>query len=174
MPNSDAAKPVDAIVSALTQLRGRRGPHRGDHPGHRGDHQGERGRHPGPPWMRMPGPGMHERFGGPARLRLLDVLAQASEPLSISDVAERIGVDQPRASRLVQQGVAMGFLVREVDPADARRSRVALTPEGKHLVRGVRTDRRDAVESALEGFTADERAELARLLTKLAAAWPQR
>lgn len=126
---------------------------------------GGRGRHG--PWPPPFGP------GGPARLRLLEALSSASAPLSVSEVAERIGVDQPRASRLVQQSVELGVVRREADPDDARRTRIVLTEEGTRLVRGFRGRRRDQLEQALGEFTAAERAELARLLAKLAAAWPR-
>ena len=116
---------------------------------------------------------MSPRLGGPARFRLLETLAQASAPLSIGGIAEAIGVDQPRASRLVQQGVELGVVRREADPDDARRTRVALTDDGRALVRGFRGDRRAAVDRALSTFTDEERADLARLLAKLADGWPQ-
>ncbi|QIG41135.1 winged helix-turn-helix transcriptional regulator [Microbacterium sp. 4R-513] len=157
------------------------GPHHHDGPwGHGpmgGHHGGPRfgpgvpgvpgGGHGGPPWAAA------GRFGGPARLRLLEALAAASTPLSVSEVGEAIGVDQPRASRLVQQAAELGLVRREADPADARRTRIALTDEGRSLVRGFRGERREAVDSALVQFTDAERAELARLLTKLADAWPR-
>lgn len=172
---------ADAIAAALARLRGRRvprppwvddgaqhgpgmhggpgwmrgGPHRGGHP-----HAGS------PPWA-------PPRLGGPARMRLLETLAQASAPLSVGEIAEAIGVDQPRASRLVQQGVELGVVRREADPDDARRTRVALTDAGAALVRGFRGDRREAVDRALATFTEAERADLARLLTKLADGWPR-
>jgi DNA-binding MarR family transcriptional regulator len=111
-------------------------------------------------------------LGGPARFRLLEALTAASGPLSVGELAEAIGVDQPRASRLVQQCVDLGLARREVDPDDARRTRVALTEEGAALVRRFRGERRDAVGTALQALSEPERAELARLLTKLADAWP--
>lgn len=120
-----------------------------------------------PPW------GPPARFAGPARLRLLEALAAASTPLSVSEIADAIGVDQPRASRLVQQSVEMGFVRREADPDDARRTRIVLTDNGTALVRGFRGDRREAIASALASFSDDEQADLARLLTKLAEAWPR-
>jgi DNA-binding MarR family transcriptional regulator len=104
-------------------------------------------------------------------MRMLEALAAASAPLSVSDLGAAIGVDQPRASRLVQQGVAHGWLRREADPDDARRTRIALTDEGRSLVRGVRGERREVLGKALAVFTAEERAELARLLGKLADNW---
>ena len=71
-------------------------------------------------------------------MRLLDALAAASHPLSVSEVGDAIGVDQPRASRLIQQAVELGLVRREADPDDARRTRVALTDEGQRLARGFR------------------------------------
>lgn len=127
------------------------------------------------PWMHAePHGAATGRIGGPARLRMLDALAAASHPLGVSELADAIGVDQPRASRLVQQGVAHGMLKREVDPDDARRTRVALTDDGRAVVRGIRGERRELLTQALADFTPTEQTELARLLTKLADAWPTR
>lgn len=170
------------------------GPHGHGHPGHEWMH-GERGTGgddeadgvfgpggrfgrgaPGPwsagPWAAGPW-AAGARMGGPARLRMLEALAAASHPLSVSEVGDATGVDQPRASRLIQQAVDLGFVRREADPDDARRTRIALTDEGAKVVRGFRGQRREHLSQALEGFTPEERSELARLLTKLAAAWPQ-
>lgn len=97
--------------------------------------------------------------------------ALASGPLSVSALGEAIGVDQPRASRLVQQGVERGWLRREADPDDARRTRIVLTDEGRRLGRGVRGDRREALRNAMSALTAEEQAEFARLLAKVAANW---
>lgn len=172
--------PAEEIAAALARLRERRGPKPpwADHgPGHHGHHgpppgwgpPGGRGRWGGgpPPWVG------DARWGGPARVRLLEALAAASHPLSVGEIAEAVGVDQPRASRLVQQVVEAGMARREADPDDARRTRVALTDEGAALVRRFRGRRLEAVDTALASFTDAERAELARLLTKLADAWPQ-
>ncbi len=168
------------------------GPHGHGHPGREWMH-GERGTDdeadgvfgpggrfgrgaPGPwsagPWAAGPW-AAGARMGGPARLRMLEALAAASHPLSVSEVGDATGVDQPRASRLIQQAVDLGFVRREADPDDARRTRIALTDEGAKVVRGFRGQRREHLSQALEGFTPEERSELARLLTKLAAAWPQ-
>ncbi|WP_442574207.1 MarR family winged helix-turn-helix transcriptional regulator [Microbacterium sp. F51-2R] len=201
MTSNGSPDPADAIAAALARLRGRRMPrppwdaphhhgadspwghgpsgghHGGPHFGSGGARFGGGGGPGGPGW---PGGGRGVppwaaagRFGGPARLRLLEALAAASVPLSVSEVGDAIGVDQPRASRLVQQAAELGLVRREADPDDARRTRIVLTDEGRALVRGFRGERREAVDAALTGFTDAERAELARLLTKLADAWPR-
>lgn len=153
-----------------------RPPWEGGHgPGH-AHHHGDLGWMHGDPRQGRGGPppwGGGPRLGGPARFRLLEALAAASAPLSVSEIAEAVGVDQPRASRLVQQAAEMGLLRREADPDDARRTRVALTDHGLAIVRGFRGERRTAIDAALGAFTDDERAELARLLTKLADSWPR-
>lgn len=186
-----AETPTDAIAAALSRLRGRRGPRPGEHeqrreheqprehehgshdhaPLEHGDHRrGPRGFGPhgrgAPPWMAE-----RARHGAPAVIRMIEALASASAPLGVSEIAEAIGVDQPRASRLVQQGVDRGWVRREADPDDARRTRIALTDDGSRLFRGVRGERREALSTALEAFTPDEQNELARLLTKLADNW---
>ena len=183
MTSDDSA---DAIAAALARLRGRRGPwphhheHDHEHP-HDNEHphghdRGPRGFGPpgsGGPFGRGRGPFFADgaRHGAPAVIRMIEALAAASGPLGVSDLAEAIGVDQPRASRLVQQGVDRGWVRREADPDDARRTRIALTDDGARLFSGVRGERRQVLSSALEAFTAEERAELARLLTKLADNW---
>ncbi|REJ04165.1 MarR family transcriptional regulator [Microbacterium bovistercoris] len=104
-------------------------------------------------------------------MRMLEALAAASAPLGVSDLADAIGVDQPRASRLVQQGVENGWVRREADPDDARRTRIVLTDDGRRMLGGVRGQRRDRLDRALAALSEDERAELARLLGKLADNW---
>lgn len=107
-----------------------------------------------------------------ARLRLLELLAAADGPLSVGAIAERLGVDQPRASRLVQAVVETAHARREADPDDARRTLIALTDEGRALAARSHGARAEAVEQALAGFTAEERTQLADLLGRLADAWP--
>ncbi|WP_395245065.1 MarR family winged helix-turn-helix transcriptional regulator [Agromyces sp. MMS24-K17] len=137
----------------------------GDHGGHSDHGHGDHGGHPG-----------HGGHGGPpgrghAALRLLAAL-EAHGPKSVSDVAGLIGVDQPRASRLVQAAVEAGFVRREADPSDARRSILIITEAGRTAVSATIGRRRAAIETALAGFTPAERAEFSRLLARFAAAWP--
>lgn len=105
-------------------------------------------------------------------MRMLETLANADEALSVGAIGEAIGVDQPRASRLVQQAAARELVLREADPSDARRTRIALTKRGRAIARGARGARRESLSTALEHFTEAERADLARLLAKLANHWP--
>ncbi|MFE6965045.1 MarR family winged helix-turn-helix transcriptional regulator [Agromyces sp. NPDC057679] len=181
----EASDPVAAVEAALVAMRRdqgrrrlqRRGEHGGPHHGHgpHGDHHGHHDHEHEPDVAGRPqrrgrgGPGLAQA----ARFRLLDALEAAPQPPSVGQLAEAIGVDQPRASRLVQAAVEAGHARREIDPADARRSAIVLTAAGRRVLAGARDTRRGAVETALAGFTPEESAEFARLLTRFVAAWPR-
>ncbi|MBM7502705.1 MarR family winged helix-turn-helix transcriptional regulator [Agromyces aurantiacus] len=195
-PEPDPVELIERSLAALRHGRPRGGPHpHGDH--HHGHHPGagapgpaDRGARPaggrpwghgangeadaegragGPPWPRRGSRGAWEfRVGPVARFRLLATLDAADRPLSVTELAEAIGVDQPRASRLVQAAADEGQVVREADPDDARRTRIRLTEAGSAAVRNATSTRRQAIEAALEGFTDVERAQFATLLARFA------
>lgn len=114
----------------------------------------------------------HDRsLGGAARFRMLDALEAG--PRTVSEIAGAVGVDQPRASRLVAEAVDRNLVRREIDPRDARRAVVELTSGGRSFLRSAHESRRSAVETALDGFTASERSQFAGLLERFVAAWPR-
>lgn len=126
-----------------------------------------------------PGPGRRSRdgsLGRIARVRMLEALEAAEadgRSLSVSGVAEAIGVDQPRASRLVQEGVERGAVRRVPDPSDARRALIQLTNSGRAQLQELRTHRRSAVETALAGFSPEEARTFAELFDRFVRAWPR-
>ncbi len=164
-------EPLEAIEQAVIALRHSRprGPGRGGHDG--------------PPWMRGGPPhgagergirGSHDRtLGGAARFRMLAALRDR-DGLSVSEIAELIGVDQPRASRLVNESAERGLVTRRADERDARRSVVELTELGRSLLLRTTESRRTAVADAVAGFTAEETATFANLLARFVEAWTQR
>ena len=149
---------------------------------------GPRGGHGGPPWMHgagqpHDGPGMehmptvrgyrgpHDRtMGGAARFRLLGALRDR-DGMSVSEIADVIGVDQPRASRLVNDSAERGLVTRRADERDARRSVVELTAQGRAMLSEANETRRTAVAEAVSGFTAEETATFASLLSRFVEGW---
>ncbi len=107
---------------------------------------------------------------GAARFRLLERLVEGSA--SISELADAIGVDQPRASRLVADAAARGLVQRTPDPTDARRTTVDLTDAGRSFLATLKDSRRSAVITALEGFSAEDTATFAALLSRFVQHWP--
>ena len=159
--------PAARIEVALAELRhNQRGWRHGPPFGGGGPHGGGHG---GPHGMRR-GRGRFADIIGAARFRMLDRLVDG--PASVSDIAAAIGVDQPRASRLVADAGMRGLVERNPDPVDARRIMVAITAAGRTLLESMRESRRSAVEDALAGFNSTERETFAALLARFVAAWP--
>ncbi len=146
------------------------GMRRGGRPGRGGD-EGEMSEPIGAPERRG---GMFR--GGPrgamGARRMLHAIVRSTAPRSITDLGHAIGVDQPRASRLVQSLADAGLVRRIPDPADGRRVVIEATRAGRAHIAAHAEARAAEVAIAAESLTPDERAELARLLAKLADAWP--
>ena len=81
-------------------------------------------------------------------------------------MAAALGVDQPRASRLVGAVVTAGLLRREADQGDGRRAHLVLTPAGRSHLETVHEFRRARFAAAMADWTATERATFADLLTR--------
>lgn len=69
---------------------------------------------------------------GSGRVKALLWLAEG--PLSLTGIAEAVGVDAPYATLIVDTLEERGLVERRADPADRRRKLVTLTPEGREAV----------------------------------------
>ncbi|MFD2767167.1 MarR family winged helix-turn-helix transcriptional regulator [Micromonospora eburnea] len=104
-----------------------------------------------------------------AVFQLLDAAEHAAalgRALTVTEAATALAVDQPRASRLAAQAADAGLLRREADQTDGRRSLLALTPDGHAAVKQIRDFRRQVIAEALRDWSAEDCADLARLLTR--------
>jgi DNA-binding MarR family transcriptional regulator len=90
-------------------------------------------------------------------------------PLRLSDLADRLGVDLSTASRQVHHLQVAGLLERATMEEDRRAALLTVTDAGKEMVDRILEARRSVITELLAGWTPEERAELARSLTRLAA-----
>ena len=106
--------------------------------------------------------------GGPDPVQeVLDAIEAAEpEPLGVNGIAAALGVDQPRASKLVAAAVSAGLVRREADQADGRRTNLVLTVDGRRQLDVVHSFRRERFAEAMDDWTADERKSVAELLTR--------
>jgi DNA-binding MarR family transcriptional regulator len=104
-------------------------------------------------------------------LDALEAAADAGRVMTVTAVADALGVDQPRASRLVAQAIDARLARRGADPDDGRRSILTLTPRGRRVLAGAHRTRRAAVEAALAGWSPEDRDAFARLLGAFVSAW---
>jgi DNA-binding MarR family transcriptional regulator len=118
-------------------------------------------------------PRVRERFTAVAGMALdrasYSVLFRLEEgPARLSELAQKVGVDISTLSRQVHHLEASGLVGRTVVEEDRRAALLAVTDKGRDLVRRIRTAKRAAITEMLEGWTTEERAELGRLLGRLA------
>jgi DNA-binding MarR family transcriptional regulator len=113
--------------------------------------------HPGTPTMT------------PTKLRALDLIRE-EDSIRIGELAERIGIDETTATRLVDRLEAAGVAERRSAAADRRVTVVGLTPAGVVLAREVARRRQRFLCDVLTTLEPDERMELVRLTAKAAAA----
>ncbi|SMC95789.1 MarR family winged helix-turn-helix transcriptional regulator [Kibdelosporangium aridum] len=100
----------------------------------------------------------------PAVFGVLDAVDERGS-VSVTELAPALGVDQPRASRLVARAVDEGLLVRQADQRDGRRALVALTSKGQRQVDAAHQARQRIFAEAMADWSAEERSTFARLLT---------
>jgi DNA-binding MarR family transcriptional regulator len=118
-------------------------------------------------------PRVRERFTAAAGMALdrasYSVLFRLEEgPARLSELAQKVGVDISTLSRQVHHLEGAGLVGRSVVEEDRRAALLSVTDDGRHLVRRIRAAKRAAITEMLEGWTADERAELGRVLGHLA------
>jgi DNA-binding MarR family transcriptional regulator len=87
-------------------------------------------------------------------------------PLRLSDLAHVLGVDLSTVSRQVATLERHELVERTVDPSDRRAVVVALTADGRRALDRLRAAARARLTDVLADWTDDERAELARALTR--------
>ena len=113
-------------------------------------------------------PGLAARLT-PSKLRALDVLAEHGH-LRVGELADRVGIDDATATRLVDRLEEMGVASRKSDVGDRRATTVTLTKAGQEVVAGVAKQRQLFFCDVLDALEPAERAELVRLTAKAAVA----
>jgi DNA-binding MarR family transcriptional regulator len=97
--------------------------------------------------------------GGALSLVHLNVLAvlDVDGPLPMRGLAETLDVSQASATGIVDRMERRGLVERRRDDGDDRRViRVALTDEGRSLIAGMATERREHLAMMLDQLTDDE------------------
>lgn len=97
---------------------------------------------------------------------ILMAVAEAGE-VSVGQVAAALHVTSPFATAELRKLEKRGLIVRRTSPSDARSTIVTLTPLAKQLIREVAPMRRMVNEVVYGSLTAEEAAQLYRLVSIL-------
>jgi DNA-binding MarR family transcriptional regulator len=98
---------------------------------------------------------------------LLWMLGQKSEGMTVSEIAIRLGVEQPTVTRSLSRLEHGGWFVRKPVPGDRRASRIVLTDKGRAGISKIELAWRTLAETATAGMTSDQRVMLVELLEKV-------
>ncbi len=85
-----------------------------------------------------------------------------------SDLASAVELDPSTVSRQVRDLAGAGLIDRSPDPVDGRATLLSLSERGALVLESVREARRRALAVALDGWTEEERTELAASMARLA------
>ncbi|WP_244867642.1 MarR family winged helix-turn-helix transcriptional regulator [Vannielia litorea] len=81
---------------------------------------------------------------------------ETSGETTVGSVANRLGIDPSRASRLTTELIRKGFVRRGVSQEDARRAILQVTPEGDRIVHAVRAFKFYTLGHFLKSWTEEE------------------
>jgi DNA-binding MarR family transcriptional regulator len=92
--------------------------------------------------------------------------------VSITDVAQEIGVDQSNASRLVAQAVAAGVLAKARSAEDGRTATLSVTGQGEKVLAASWAHQEATFCQLVKGWAPEDQARFANYLRALAAQTP--
>jgi DNA-binding MarR family transcriptional regulator len=98
---------------------------------------------------------------------LLLLRLETDGPQRVARLAASLGLDGSTVTRQLAALDANGWVTRHADPADARVTVVEATDEGLAAMADLRAHRTDRVGTLFAGWSADEQAELGRVLAHL-------
>ena len=102
-----------------------------------------------------------------SQIKLLHHLDDAPSELTLKEAAESVHVSLPAASRMVDDLVRRGFVLRNEDAEDRRMKRVRLTDDGGAVIRRLNAARLIGFESFAQTLNHTEHEQLAQALATL-------
>jgi DNA-binding MarR family transcriptional regulator len=107
-----------------------------------------------------------------AEMKLLDAVRSATDPdtrgATVGEIAQRLGIDPSRASRMVASAVKRGTLQRRASQSDGRKVILEVTARGAQLQAKGSDLTRARITLALAGWSRGDRDEFARLFARFA------
>jgi DNA-binding MarR family transcriptional regulator len=103
----------------------------------------------------------------PAQERALRMIARGTEPLRMTELADRLGIVPRSVTTVVDALEEAGLVRRETDPRNRRAILLRLTPAGEAVRDELRESRRRAAEDLFAPLSDEDRKTLGELLSVL-------
>lgn len=100
-------------------------------------------------------------------VKTLGVLDSCASELSVKELAERLGLSLPAASRTAEALLKRGWVQRREDKLDRRIKRLELTQEGRAVVRRIHSARLEGLEAFVANLPDSHRDRLCAALRPL-------
>lgn len=101
------------------------------------------------------------------QMKTLHALSDCGCELSVKDLADRLRLSLPGASRNVDLLLRRGWLQRSEDPTDRRMKRVGITAAGREVVERIENARLVGLEQYAASLTPQQRSRLMSALSDL-------
>jgi DNA-binding MarR family transcriptional regulator len=101
------------------------------------------------------------------QMKALHALSDCGCEISVKDLADRLGLSLPGASRTIDALLRRGWLERREDEHDRRMKRVGITDGGRDVVRRIEDARLMGLEQYTASLTPEQRSRLATALADL-------
>ncbi len=95
------------------------------------------------------------------------LLASEHGRASPGELSEMVGTSRANMTRLLEELVEDGYVARSIDPRDARRHVISITPAGRAKALEAAPQLREPIENAFSDLDTEEFAVLERVLRKL-------
>jgi DNA-binding MarR family transcriptional regulator len=101
------------------------------------------------------------------QMKAMHSLSDCGCEISVKDLADRLGLSLPGASRTVDALLRRGWAERREDEEDRRMKRVGITDAGRAVVERIDSARLAGLEQYTAGLSPEQRAALASALSDL-------
>jgi DNA-binding MarR family transcriptional regulator len=101
------------------------------------------------------------------QMKALHVLSDSDREVSVKELADRLALSLPGASRTVDALLRRGWVERREDPDDRRMKRVGITTAGRSIVDRIESARLAGLEQYATSLTPEQRTRLSEALSDL-------
>jgi DNA-binding MarR family transcriptional regulator len=110
---------------------------------------------------------LEEHKLGMTDMKLLHALAYCPSPPTVKDLAERMGLSLPGASRAADALLRRGWVERREDEHDRRMKRLRITPAGEQVLHSIEEARLAGLEARIAGLPPKQLERLSAALTPI-------
>lgn len=104
---------------------------------------------------------------GPLHVAILAIIKREKEGLTLSSIADKIGVSYATMTNLVDKLEGNKFVERQKDPADRRAVRIAITKNAEDMMEMLKSHHSEALKTYFDSLNEDDCNEMIAAFDKI-------